>query len=176
VLFGLGSFLLIVILKWTLIGRYRPHSAPMWTPFVWRSEAITSLYESIAVPNFFNFLRGTPWLPMALRCLGCKMGHDVFLDTTDFTEFDCVSVGNGSVMHAWSGPQTHLFEDRIMKIGHVQIGAGVNVGPRCIILYNATVSDGVRLGPLTLVVKGETIPPHQAWTGSPAVPWRPCRS
>ncbi|MDW5416711.1 hypothetical protein R6242_09020 [Iodobacter sp. CM08] len=33
-----------------------------------------------------------------------------------------------------------------------------------------------RLGPLTLVVKGETIPEGQSWTGSPAVPWHTCRS
>lgn len=176
VLYGVGSFVFIVALKWLMIGRYRPHSAPMWTSFVWRSEALTSLYESIVVPNFFNFLRGTPWLPMAFRCMGCKIGSRVFMDTTDITEFDCVTIGHDTVIHAFSGPQTHLFEDRIMKIGHVYIGSGVNVGPRCTILYDAKVSDGARLGPLTLIVKGETIPPGQAWTGSPAVPWRTCRS
>ncbi|AZN36745.1 Pls/PosA family non-ribosomal peptide synthetase [Iodobacter ciconiae] len=176
VLYGIGSFVFVVVLKWLMIGRYRPHSAPMWTSFVWRSEALTSLYESIAVPNFFNFLRGTPWLPMAFRCMGCKIGSGVFMDTTDITEFDCVTIGDDTVLHAWSGPQTHLFEDRIMKIGHVEIGAGVNVGPRSTILYDAIVGNGARLGPLTLVVKGETIPDCQAWTGSPAVPWRTCRS
>ncbi|AMC33237.1 Pls/PosA family non-ribosomal peptide synthetase [Janthinobacterium sp. B9-8] len=176
VLYGVGSFVFILVLKWLMIGRYRPHSAPMWTSFVWRSEALTSLYESIAVPNFFNFLRGTPWLPMAFRCMGCKIGSGVFMDTTDITEFDCVSIGDDTVMHAWSGPQTHLFEDRIMKIGRVEIGSGVNVGPRSTILYDAVVGNGARLGPLTLVVKGETIPEGQAWTGSPAVPWRTCRS
>jgi non-ribosomal peptide synthetase-like protein len=108
--------------------------------------------------------------------MGCKIGSRVFMDTTEITEFDCVTIGHDTVIHALSGPQTHLFEDRIMKIGRVHIGAGVNVGPRCTILYDAIVGDGARLGPLTLVVKGETIPPGQAWTGSPAVPWRTCRS
>ncbi|MEN9657507.1 MAG: hypothetical protein RL571_972 [Pseudomonadota bacterium] len=176
VLYGVGSFIFIVALKWLMIGRYRRNEAPMWTSFVWRSEALTSLYESIAVPNFFNFLRGTPWLPMAFRCMGCKIGSGVFMDTTDITEFDCVSIGDDTVMHAWSGPQTHLFEDRIMKIGHVEIGSGVSVGPRSTILYDAIVGNGARLGPLTLVVKGETIPEGQSWTGSPAVPWHTCRS
>ncbi|WYX24455.1 hypothetical protein WJ969_30920 [Achromobacter xylosoxidans] len=70
VLYGVGTFLFLVLLKWLLVGRYRPRAEPMWTPFVWKSEAVTSLYESIAVPNFFNFLRATPWLPLALRCMG----------------------------------------------------------------------------------------------------------
>nr|WP_314362338.1 Pls/PosA family non-ribosomal peptide synthetase [uncultured Achromobacter sp.] len=171
VLYGVGTFLFVVLLKWALMGRYRPRAEPMWTPFVWKSEAVTSLYESIAVPNFFNFLRATPWLPLALRCLGARIGKRVFMDTTDVTEYDCVSIGDDAVLHAGSGPQTHLFEDRVMKIGPVDIGPDVNVGPRSTILYGTHVEAGARLGPLTLVLKGETIPAGQAWMGSPATPW-----
>ena len=171
VLYGVGAFLFLVALKWVLIGRYKPRAEPMWTPFVWKSEAVTSLYESIAVPNFFNFLRATPWLPLALRCMGARIGKRVFMDTTDITEYDCVSIGDDAVLHAWSGPQTHLFEDRVMKIGMVRIGDAVNVGPRSTILYDTRVEAGARLGPLTLVLKGEAIPAGQAWIGSPATPW-----
>ncbi len=171
VLYGIGTFLFLVLLKWALVGRYQPRAEPMWTPFVWKSEAVTSLYESIAVPNFFNFLRATPWLPLALRCMGARIGKRVFMDTTDITEYDCVSIGDDAVLHAGSGPQTHLFEDRVMKIGQVRIGNGVNVGPRSTILYDTHVEDGARLGPLTLVLKGESIPAGQAWMGSPATPW-----
>ncbi|CAB3720286.1 Pls/PosA family non-ribosomal peptide synthetase [Achromobacter piechaudii] len=171
VLYGVGTFLFLVLLKWLLMGRYRARAEPMWTPFVWKSEAVTSLYESIAVPNFFNFLRATPWLPLALRCMGARIGKRVFMDTTDITEYDCVFIGDDAVLHAGSGPQTHLFEDRVMKIGPVHIGQGVNVGPRSTILYGTHVEAGARLGPLTLVLKGETIPAGQAWMGSPATPW-----
>ena len=69
-LFGLGSFAVVVVLKWILVGRYVPRAAPMWTPFVWLSEAVTNLYESLAVPNLLDFLHGTPMLPWALRLLG----------------------------------------------------------------------------------------------------------
>lgn len=170
-LYGLGSFLLVVALKWLAVGRYKARSAPMWTPFVWVSEAITNIYESIAVPNFLVFLRGTPWLPPALRLLGCKTGRGIYMDTTDVTEFDCVSIGDYAALNGWCGPQTHLFEDRIMKIGSVHIGAGATVGPRCTVLYGASLGDGASLGPLTLVLKGEEIPAGSRWIGSPAVPW-----
>ena len=121
--YGLASFLLVVALKWILIGRYRPCARAMWTPFVWISEAVTNLYESLAVPNFLDFLRGTPMLPWALRLLGAKIGKGVYLNTTDLTEFDCVRIGDEAELNAWCGPQTHLFEDRVMKIGLVEIGA-----------------------------------------------------
>ena len=169
-LYGLLCFLFVVAAKWILIGRYRPRAAPMWTLFVWLSEAVTNLYESLAVPNLLNGLRGTPMLPFALRLLGARIGRGVFLNTTDLTEFDCVSIGDEAELNAWCGPQTHLFEDRVMKIGHVEIGAQVTVGSRSTILYDTVIGDRVWLGPLTLVAKGERLPAETRWTGSPASP------
>ena len=168
--FGVASFLLVVVLKCILIGRYRPQTAPMWTPFVWISEGVTSVYESLAVPNFLDILRGTPMLPWALRLLGARIGKGVFMNTTDLTEFDCVRIGDGAELNAWCGPQTHLFEDRVMKIGRVEIGARVTVGTRSTILYDTHVGDGAFLGPLTLVAKGERLPAATCWEGSPAAP------
>ena len=168
VLFGLTTFVWVAVLKWLLIGRYGQHSAPMWTPFVWLSEAVTNMYEGIAVPNVLRYLRGTPMLPLALNLLGCRIAASAWLDTTDITEFDCVHIGAHSEIGAHCCPQTHLFEDRVMKIGHVHIGARVTLGPRCNVLYGSRVGDDVDLGPLTLVMKGETLPDGTAWQGVPA--------
>ena len=169
-LYGVGAFAVVALLKWVLIGRYDTRAQPMWTPFVWLSEGVTNLYEGITVPNFMRYLRGTPWLPVALRMLGSRIGRGVYLDTTDFTEFDCVHIGDYSELNALTSPQTHLFEDRVMKIDHVRIGRYVTLSPRSAVLYSAEVGDNVRLGPLTLVMKGETIPPASRWHGSPAAP------
>ncbi len=168
VLFGLGSFLLVLALKWILIGRYRPRAAPMWTPFVWLSEAVTNVYESLAVPGLLSHLRGTPLLPWALWLLGARIGRGVYMDTTDVTEFDCVRIGDEAELNGWCGPQTHLFEDRVMKIGCVEIGAQTSIGESSTVLYDTRVGDRVLLGPLTLVAKGERLPPDTCWEGSPA--------
>ncbi|MBC3906165.1 amino acid adenylation domain-containing protein [Undibacterium sp. NL8W] len=167
-LYGVGSFAFILMLKWLLIFRYKKSSVPMWTPFVWISEGITNLYEGIAVPNFMRYLRGTPWLPLAFNLLGCKIGRGVYMDTTDITEFDCVSIGEYSEINALACPQTHLFEDRVMKIDYVSIGKRVYMGPRSSVLYSAVVADGASLGALTLVMKGEYIPTNSSWHGCPA--------
>ena len=171
--YGVGNYLFVLTFKWLLLGRYRKRADPMWTPFVWLSEGVTNMYEGIAVPNFMRYLRGTPWLPLAFNLLGCKIGRGVYLDTTDITEFDCVSIGEYSELNALACPQTHLFEDRVMKIDHVDIGARVYMGPRSAVLYSARVGDNARLGPLTLVMKGEHIPAASSWAGCPAAPARP---
>ncbi|MET0351002.1 MAG: Pls/PosA family non-ribosomal peptide synthetase, partial [Rhizobacter sp.] len=168
--FGLATYVFVAAFKWLLIGRYRKRAVPMWTPFVWLSEATTNLYEGIAVPNFMRYLRGTPWLPWALNLLGCHVGKGVYLDTTDITEFDCVRIGDHAELNALTCPQTHLFEDRVMKIDEVRIGRQVNVGPRTTVLYSAAVGDNVQLGPMTLVMKGESLPSDTRWAGNPAAP------
>jgi non-ribosomal peptide synthetase-like protein len=171
-IYGVGNYVFVVLLKWLLIGRYRKQSEPMWTPFVWLSEGVTNLYEGIAVPNFMRYLRGTPWLPIAFNLLGSRIGKGVYMDTTDITEFDCVRIGDHSELNALSCPQTHLFEDRVMKIDQVLIGERVYMGPRAAVLYSAAVGDNARLGPLTLVMKGEHIPANGNWAGCPAAPAR----
>ena len=168
--FGLATFAWAVLAKWLAIGRYRKRSQPMWTRFVWLSEAVTNMYEGITVPNFMRYLRGTPLLPLALNLLGCRIAPSAWLDTTDITEFDCVRIGAHSELNANCCPQTHLFEDRVMKIDEVVIGARVTLGSRCTVLYGASVGDDVDLGPMTLVMKGENIPGGTAWHGIPAAP------
>ena len=46
----------------------------------------------------------------------------------------------------------------------------MTVGAGSTVLYDTHVGDYARLGPLTLVMKGESIPPHSEWEGSPAEP------
>ena len=170
--YGIGTFAFVALFKWLLLGRYKKRAVPMWTPFVWLSEGVTNMYEGIAVPNFMRNLRGTPWLPLAFNLLGCRVGRGVYLDTTDITEFDCVSIGEYSELNALTCPQTHLFEDRIMKIDQVKIGKRVYMGPRSSVLYSAEVGDDAKLGALTLVMKGENIPEKSVWSGVPAAPVR----
>ncbi|CNL19362.1 Probable non-ribosomal peptide synthase [Mycobacterium tuberculosis] len=83
-----------------------------------------------------------------------------------------MTIGDHSELNAGACPQTHLFEDRVMKIDQVLIGERVYMGPRSAVLYSAEVGDGARLGPLTLVMKGECIPASSSWLGCPAAPAR----
>jgi non-ribosomal peptide synthetase-like protein len=83
------------------------------------------------------------------------------------TEFDCVSVGDEAQMNKHSGPQTHLFEDRVMKIGRVDIGKRAVVGKHAIALPGSKIGDDARLGSLSLAMSGETLPNCTEWHGSP---------
>ena len=166
-IFGLPAFFITVILKWVLVGVYKTSQHPMWTKKVWLSEAVTSTYEALAVPFLLYFLKGTPWLPFFLRFFGLKVGKRVWMNTTDITEFDMVEIGKDTAMNDDCGPQTHLFEDRVMKVGKIKIGKRTSIGARSIILYDTEIGDDVKMDPLSLVMKGEKISDKTSWGGSP---------
>ncbi len=167
---GLPAFLLTVLLKWVFIGKYKPKQRPMWSWNVWRSEAITSTYEALAIPFLLEYLQGTPWLPLIMRLLGVKTGKRIFMNTTDITEFDMVTICDDAALNADCGPQTHLFEDRVMKVGSVKIGARSSIGAGTIVLYDSELGDDTNIEALSLVMKGERLSPGTDWTGSPVKP------
>jgi non-ribosomal peptide synthetase-like protein len=170
IVIAIAMTLVVVAVKWALMGVYRPVSKPMWSWWALRTEAVAVMYWGLAGKVLLDHLRGTPFLPWVLRLFGCKIGQGVLLDSTDVTEFDCVHIGDFTVVNALSALQTHLYEDRVMKVGCVRVGRGVTVGAGATVLYATQVGDFARLAPLTLVMKGETIPAGTAWCGAPAVP------
>jgi non-ribosomal peptide synthetase-like protein len=167
---GLAATLTVVALKWLLVGRYRPRVEPLWALFVRRSELITGLYESVAVPAMLGLLTGTPWIAPVLRLFGARIGRRTCIQTTYLTEFDLVRVGDDACVGASASLQTHLFEDRVMKMSTVTLGQGSSVGARAVVLYDARLDAGAVLDPLSLAMKGETLPAGGRWRGIPAGP------
>ena len=160
----------VIAVKWLLMGVYKPGMRPMWSWWAMRTEAVAVLYWGLAGKVLLEHLVGTPFLPWMLRLLGVKVGKGVCMLTTDITEFDCVTIGDYATINRTSALQTHLYEDRIMKVGRVVVGEGVSVGAFSTVLYDTRVGAYARLRPLTIVMKGESIPPHSEWEGAPAVP------
>jgi non-ribosomal peptide synthetase-like protein len=164
------QLLIAVALKWIAMGVYRPVVKPMWSWWALRTEAVAVLYWGMAGKAMLEQLRGTPYLPMAMRLFGVKIGNGVFMDATDITEFDCVTIGDHAAINAGACLQTHLYEDRLMKVGRIWVGQDVTVGAGSTVLYDTHLGDGAMIGPLTLVMKGEELPSDSAWVGSPAQP------
>jgi non-ribosomal peptide synthetase-like protein len=102
-----------------------------------------------------------------LRCFGVKIGENCLINTTNMSEFDLISIGNQVVLNAGSELQTHLFEDRIMKIGEIFVEDETNIGCGSTMLPETRLGLGAKLGPLSLVIKGEDIPAQTSWQGIP---------
>jgi non-ribosomal peptide synthetase-like protein len=162
--------MIVVAIKWLTMGVYKPLMKPMWSWWAMRTEAVAVLYWGLGGKVLLEHLQGTPFLPWFLNLLGSRVGKGVCMHTTDITEFDCVTVGDFCTINALAALQTHLYEDRVMKVGRVHLGKGVFVGANATVLYDTHIGDYARLRPLTVVMKGENIPANSEWEGAPAVP------
>jgi non-ribosomal peptide synthetase-like protein len=165
---GALAVLAALLLKELLIGRYTTGVKPLWCDFVWRSELVTGVYENLAVMFFLDLLRGTPFIAFVLRRFGLKAGRRCYIDSTWFTEFDLVELGDDAALNENANIQTHLFEDRVMKMGTVRIGRRCAVGTMSTVLYDTEMKDGAALGDLSLLMKGETLPAGTRWHGIPS--------
>ncbi|WP_422934482.1 Pls/PosA family non-ribosomal peptide synthetase [Sinomonas sp. P47F7] len=165
---GLATVLTVAALKWLVVGRYRPRVEPLWGRFVRRTELVTALYEAAAVPGLFVWLTGTPWMGPMLRLFGANVGKRTCISTTFLTEFDLVHIGDDVAVDPNTSLQTHLFEDRVMKMSTIELERGVSVGSRSVVLYDTRVGAGTTVDPLSLVMKGEELPAATRWRGIPS--------
>jgi non-ribosomal peptide synthetase-like protein len=162
------GILLVALMKWLIVGKYVTQKKPLWSGFVWRSELITGIYENFLVLFVLNVLTGTQFLKYPLRLLGCKIGKRACLYTTQITEFDLIHVADHCAMNDNCTMQTHLFEDRVMKMSTVTLEDYCSVGGMAVVLYDSKMEKDSILEPLSVLMKNETLPAGNKFVGAPA--------
>jgi non-ribosomal peptide synthetase-like protein len=148
------------------MGTFKPEIKPLWCTYVWLNEVVNGVYESVGLPIMELFM-GTPFFNWYMRLMGCKVGKHVFLETGLFSEFDLVEIGDFAALNYGVVVQNHLFEDRIMKSSYLKIGDDCSVGNMSVVLYDSEMQLGASIDSLSLLMKGETLPPHTKWVGIP---------
>lgn len=111
-----------------------------------------------------------------MNLMGCKIAASVYLDTTDITEHDCVTIGAHGRLNALCCPQTHLFEDRVMKIDHIVHRRRDHGGARCHCALQCKRWRRCTARAADPGDEGETLPARTRWEGAPAAPARPHRT
>jgi non-ribosomal peptide synthetase-like protein len=164
-----ASVAVVAAIKRFLMGTFAPVVMPFWSRYVWFNDVINGLFETVAAAAMTPML-GTLFAAPALRMMGCKVGRWVFLETTLFSEFDLVEIGHYASLNLGATIQTHLFEDRVMKSDRLKIGNECSVGNMSVVLYSTEMKRGARLAPLSVLMKGETLPAFTHWTGIPTRP------
>ncbi|MHC9295594.1 Pls/PosA family non-ribosomal peptide synthetase [Mycobacterium sp. LTG2003] len=160
-----------VIAKWLVIGRIRAVEHPLWSSFVWRNEVSDTFVETVAAPWFARAASGTPVMNLWLRGLGASIGRGVWCETYWLPEADLVTLGTGATVNRGCVVQTHLFHDRIMRMDSVVLEEGSTLGPHCVALPAARLGAGATVGPGSLVMRGDEVPPSTRWQGNPIAPW-----
>jgi non-ribosomal peptide synthetase-like protein len=160
-----------VIAKWLVVGRIRAIEHPLWSSFVWRNEISDTFVETVAAPWFARAASGTPVMNLWLRALGASIGRGVWCETYWLPEADLVTLETGATVNRGCVVQTHLFHDRIMRMDTVVLEEGSTLGTHCVALPAARIGAGATVGPASLVMRGDEVPPSTRWQGNPIAPW-----
>jgi non-ribosomal peptide synthetase-like protein len=160
-----------VVAKWLVVGPIRAIEHPLWSSFVWRNEVSDTFVETVAAPWFARAATGTPVMNLWLRALGASIGRGVWCETYWLPEADLVTLEKGATVNRGCVVQTHLFHDRIMRMDTVVLEEGSTLGTHCVALPAARIGAGATVGPASLVMRGDEVPPSTRWQGNPIKPW-----
>jgi non-ribosomal peptide synthetase-like protein len=166
---GLAAAVLTILMKWVVMGRYRSGEHAFWSFFVWRDELINSAQEMLAGQWLIRFAMATPLMSPYLRALGARIGRGVWCDTMAITEFDLVEMHDGAVVNRQGCIETHLFHDRLLRLGPATLGAGSTLGPSSVVLPDTKLGAGTCVGARSVVMRGEELPEGTRWHGAPVV-------
>lgn len=154
--------LVFIVIKWTVIGRYRQGRYPIWSSYYLRwwfvDQCRRLLLKGIWGSNDMT-------LNMYYRLLGAKIGIGarISLDC-ELAEFDLVQIGKNAAVEL-ATLRGFGVDNGSMLLGHVKVGDNASVGVRSVVAPNTQVPDGEHLGPGTSTyddMPGKTLHPKHA--------------
>jgi non-ribosomal peptide synthetase-like protein len=156
----------VLALKWLLIGRVKPGQHALWSCWCSRWDFVYVAWAKYAA-LLLQGLEGTFILPAYLRAMGLKIGRRAVLGPqfAQVVDPDMIRIGDGATVTAMF--QAHTFEDRVLKVDTVTIGAGATVAAATVPLYGAVIGENAHVGPHSVVMKHEHLLPGLRYQGVP---------
>jgi non-ribosomal peptide synthetase-like protein len=168
---GMGGFfcLLVLLMKWGLLGRVRPGTHPLWSCWCSRWDFVYVAWAFYA-RTALTTIEGTLWLTWYLRAMGMQIGRRVVLGSgfAHVVDPDMLHFEDDATVSCQF--QAHTFEDRVLKIDHVWIRRGATVGNNAVLLYGADIGARARVAPHSVVMKRESLLAGRSYAGCPTRP------
>lgn len=156
-----------VIVKWLLIGRWKPQRIRVWSLVYVRFWLVKTLIRSSPVLLF----AGSPLYPLYLRVLGARIGRGVtFLSRNVPVCTDLLTIGDGTVVRKDSLINCYRAHDGVIETGPVTLGRDAVVSEATVLDIGSRLGDASQLGHASSLQTGQEVPDGEHWHGSPAQP------
>ena len=157
----------VLAVKWLLIGRVKPGQHALWSCWCSRWDYVYVCWARYAT-RILRRLEGTLLLSVYLRAMGLKIGRRVVLGPmfSQVVDPDMIEIGDGATVVAFF--QAHTFEDRVLKVDRVRIGAGATLARGTVPLYGAVIGARTHVGAGSVIMKREHLLPGLRYQGVPS--------
>src|SRR5438093_133901 len=167
---SVAGFLVVCILpilvKWMLIGRWKPEQIRIWSLAYVRFWIVKTLIRSNPCALLFV---GSPLYALYLRALGAKIGPGVVIFSRRVPVCtDLLTIGAGTVIRKEAIFNCYRAQAGRLEIGPVTLGRDVFVGERSVLDINTSMGDRAQLGHASGLHSGQAVPAGERWHGSPA--------
>jgi non-ribosomal peptide synthetase-like protein len=161
--------LLVLVMKWGLLGRVRPGVHPLWSCWCSRWDFLYVAW-GVYARTALSAIEGTLLLSWYLRAMGMKIGRRVVLGSgfAHVVDPDMLYFEDGATVSCQF--QAHTFEDRVLKIDHITIRRRATVGGNAVLLYGADIGARASVAPHSVVMKRESLLAGRSYAGCPTCP------
>ena len=167
--FGIATFLILsltpILVKWVLVGRWKPGLIPIWSMAYIRFWVVRTLTRA----NPLALFAGSPIYVLYLRLLGAKIGKGVVIFSRTVPACtDLLTIGDNTVIHKNSFFLCYRARPGVLDKGPVTFGRNVLVSEKTTFDIGTAMGDDSQLGHASALQTGQAVPAGQSWHGSPA--------
>lgn len=160
------ELLLVVLLKYIVIGRYKTGDHPFYSSYHFKWSFMIALMNSI--DGFIAAAAGTPFLVWFARAMGAKVGRGVWLGEFGTTEFDLLRIDDYASVGDDCDISAHTVESMVIKLRPISIGASATMRSGSVVMPGAILEAGGDLLEQAQVLKGEVVLCGEMFAGLPA--------
>jgi non-ribosomal peptide synthetase-like protein len=167
------SPLLIILVKWIVIGRVKPGKYPLWGTYYWRWWLVHRLLKLVPLQLF----KGWPILTWFYRLMGATIGKNVHIETPYVSCLDMIQIGNDTsigmdvFMEGFKVQMDKEDENGHRQgwliIGNIEIGTGCYVGSKSHLSINTVIPDDTLIDEFSMVPEYAKLLHGKSYTASP---------
>ncbi|MFP3460913.1 Pls/PosA family non-ribosomal peptide synthetase [Arthrobacter globiformis] len=169
---GLGATMFLVlsltpvVLKWALIGRWKPRKIRLWSLDYIRFWLVKTLTRR----NPMVFFAGSPLYVLYLRMLGAKIGKGAVIFSRNVPACpDLLTVGDHAVIHKNAFFLCYRARPGVIETGRVTLGSNALLSENTTLDIWTSMGKDAQLGHASALQTSMSIPDGEVWHGSPPI-------
>lgn len=148
IVFGIVERILVIGFK---PGRYSTNS-PIFARWLLYS-GLHVILLNLVLP----YVSGTIFAKIFYRILGCKIGKNVFINTTGLHDAYLLEIDDNVVIGGGSNISCHIFEGNKLILNHIKIGSNTLVSADTYIMPGAEIGNNCNIGIKSYIRKNKKI-------------------